>query len=716
MQIGLILLCAAGMCLQAAQAAVPPTIVEPFGDDYETDHIVLLSVSFAVAGALLVTILCLFAWKRTVPLAHILLAMVFAAVIVSGMVSWIITYEKMRDETQEKVLSLILLSGNDVEGSVLRKLDAGTALVSVYKQLHRNGIASVNDTFPKPLEVLHALRRGLHQSDESVAMIYYGNEWGYTFGVRPANVNGSTTTRSTYGFPRSAPLSQISDFRCIGRDLASAGCDTVDCSTADSVHCAATCEIANSTNCYGEGDDLSILYYEPDWGTYVPASDEAVRVDFTYDPRQRPWYKAALNSDQPIWTAPYAWTGEVGFTQAVAIVEPTTGARPGVLGIDYHLAHMYGALVQARPTPNSEVYLCSLDGYLYAASRLSKEVIRTTWDSARGRTRYHLDNVLVHHNPAVNKVFNSIVGRVGSLNEASQVRRLLQMPDSTLLVSPLNVTGGLNMIVVIEVPHRDILNAVNDASTLSLGFVIVFSVVLAGLVSGAIYLLVSSIEAVSRDMHDVAWMRVGSTQVAAGGSVVREIRSMQDSFHLLVCNMIEYRQYLPQSLLTDSISKECGDDVEESVKVCLHTQPHLRTPRHLSPGFCLIHLCRQRGSLPQRTRIFGQGPQEQQPGAPPRGEAPGHLRQRPGRRPRVSGELQLAWDARTPGGGPDRQSLPRLYRKIQFVSGERGACREADAGCRRQRQRRPCVCHVQRGDTRGYARPQGRRLRSPCEG
>eukprot|EP00754_Rhynchopus_humris_P049396 Rhum_TRINITY_DN8379_c0_g2::Rhum_TRINITY_DN8379_c0_g2_i1::g.27544::m.27544 len=399
-------------------------------------------------------------------------------------------------------------------------------------------------------------------------MIYYGNEWGYTFGTRPADDNPSTSSRSAYGFPRSAPLSQVADFRCIGRDLASAGCDAVDCGTADSVHCAATCEIANTTNCYGDGDELSIVYYNSDWGTFAPPSGESVQVEFTYDPRQRPWYKAALNSDEPVWTAPYAWSGEVGFTQAVAIVDPVTGAKHGALGIDYHLAHMYEVLVLARPTPHSDIYLCSLDGYLYAASRLSKEVIRSTWDSARGRTRYHLDNVLVHHNPAVNSVFNSIVGRVGSLNEASQVRRLLQMPDSTLLVSPLNVTGGLNMIVVIEVPHGDILDVVNDASSLSLGFVIVFSVVLAGLVSGAIYLLVSSIETVSRDMHNVAWMRVDSTQVARRGSVVREIRSMQDSFRLLVCNMIEYRQYLPQSLLTDSVSKDDGgeDDAEESVK------------------------------------------------------------------------------------------------------------------------------------------------------
>ena len=60
-----------------------------------------------------------------------------------------------------------------------------------------------------------------------------------------------------------------------------------------------------------------------------------------YDPRTRPWYKAALEARQPIWTEPYTFAsaGELGITHAAPIYN-SRGALIGIVGIDFTLSDL----------------------------------------------------------------------------------------------------------------------------------------------------------------------------------------------------------------------------------------------------------------------------------------------------------------------------------------------------------------------------------------
>ena len=560
------------LCLQAArcQGRTKPVHVHSFDDDYEQAHIALMATSFTLVGVAVVGVVGSLIATGRVSLVSILVAMMLSAVVIVGVVSWVITYSKMRDEMQEKVQSLIILAGDGVDVSVLRALESGETIMRMYQRNHEYGVTSLNDSFPDPVPGLHAIRRAFVDKDEAIKGIFFGTKWGYTFGNFPATENNSVLN-NYMGYPATASVSQLQSFRCLGWDHAGAtGCDTVNCTAggAPAAVCAGTCKVYNVTNCFSSEVGTSrIIYYQTTWGDPYP--NDLTEKTFSYEPRDRPWYKLAMAAadGKPIWTEPYVFAvattslyPDIGFSSAVAIPNPATGEKEGVFAVDYTLGSLHATLVGLLPTEHAAILLCSLTGGLYASSTYAGDVLEFTVDSD-GTRQYRVADGFTHPKAEIREVFHGVRRVVGSLQAAAEMRRLIQLPDSTLLVSPFNMSG-LSLLVVIEVPHKDILDAVNDASTLSLVFVMVISVVLSVLLAGVIIVLVLKLKTLSHQMHYVAWMQVESSAASKPDSIIVEIRSMQESFALLVKNMTEYKQYLPQSLVADSeteVPQNCGD-------------------------------------------------------------------------------------------------------------------------------------------------------------
>lgn len=91
----------------------------------------------------------------------------------------------------------------------------------------------------------------------------------------------------------------------------------------------------------------------------------------TYDPRRRPWYKSALQSQEHFTTAPYAFfsTGEIGTTIARKSSETT------VVGADLTLDDLSATLAEHRLTPSTEVVLYSPDGSAVAYPDSSRLIV-----------------------------------------------------------------------------------------------------------------------------------------------------------------------------------------------------------------------------------------------------------------------------------------------------------------------------------------------------
>jgi hypothetical protein len=105
---------------------------------------------------------------------------------------------------------------------------------------------------------------------------------------------------------------------------------------------------------------------------YVNAAMQTLRFqpreDYTtYDPRTRPWYQSATQSDETISTPPYVFftTQEIGMT----VARKGSSESPEeqfVIGVDITLGTLGNAMEQNRVTPRTESILMTTDGLIVA--------------------------------------------------------------------------------------------------------------------------------------------------------------------------------------------------------------------------------------------------------------------------------------------------------------------------------------------------------------
>lgn len=105
--------------------------------------------------------------------------------------------------------------------------------------------------------------------------------------------------------------------------------------------------------------------------------EEPLRI-YHYDPRERPWFQAALDSKGPTWTPIYFWFGEggadtttgTGYVQRVPAADGSpSGPSAGVLVVDVSLAGLSGFLSTLQLAQEGWVAIVDGDGLLVAASR-----------------------------------------------------------------------------------------------------------------------------------------------------------------------------------------------------------------------------------------------------------------------------------------------------------------------------------------------------------
>lgn len=107
------------------------------------------------------------------------------------------------------------------------------------------------------------------------------------------------------------------------------------------------------------GADVRFLYFRDDLAPIQVAD----RSDFTFDPRTRGWYRAAITRDGPVLIGPYAFftTREPGITYA-----RRANAEQVVVGADITLASLSRLLARQRVTPSSALLLVTADGSVVA--------------------------------------------------------------------------------------------------------------------------------------------------------------------------------------------------------------------------------------------------------------------------------------------------------------------------------------------------------------
>lgn len=95
---------------------------------------------------------------------------------------------------------------------------------------------------------------------------------------------------------------------------------------------------------------------------------------YQYDPRERPWYRAATDRDGPRWTPIYFWFGDRGTDTDTGVgysrpIRKATGELAGVLVIDVTLGHLSGFLASLPLARSGALFVIDHEGLIVASSR-----------------------------------------------------------------------------------------------------------------------------------------------------------------------------------------------------------------------------------------------------------------------------------------------------------------------------------------------------------
>ncbi len=174
-----------------------------------------------------------------------------------------------------------------------------------------------------------------------------------------------------------------------------------------------------------------------------------------YDPRIRPWYKAAIAAKQAIWTPIYAgFTPGTIFVGASQPLYSPTGKLVGVSGTDISLLGIQNFLAQNLVSPAGQIFLIERSGLLVASSSQEKPFRLTL-----GRSPQRV-NILDSQTPSTRTTAQSLLGQVKDFKTIQQSKKFYFASNHQgefVKVLPFSMKHGIDWLIVIVVPESDVM-------------------------------------------------------------------------------------------------------------------------------------------------------------------------------------------------------------------------------------------------------------------
>jgi diguanylate cyclase (GGDEF)-like protein len=203
--------------------------------------------------------------------------------------------------------------------------------------------------------------------------------------------------------------------------------------------------------------NLSTQYF----GTYYATSNQGrhttkLKVERpVFDPRTRPWYKAAIAAKQAIWTPIYA-----GFTRGTVFIAASqplynqSGTLLGAVGTDISLQEIQDFLVKNSVSASGGVFLIERSGMLVASSSQEKP-FQLTAEKSPQRV-----NVLDSQTPSIRATAQSLLAQVKDFKSIQQPQKFYFTQNHQgefVKVFPFSMKRGIDWLIVIVVPESDVM-------------------------------------------------------------------------------------------------------------------------------------------------------------------------------------------------------------------------------------------------------------------
>ncbi|MEM9220653.1 MAG: ATP-binding protein [Cyanobacteria bacterium P01_F01_bin.150] len=186
-----------------------------------------------------------------------------------------------------------------------------------------------------------------------------------------------------------------------------------------------------------------------------------------YDPRERPWYKAAISTKQPIWSPIYVFAADdvLGITHSASVYDGSETLL-GVLSVDLTLEGISQFLQQLDVGESGQVFVIERSGELVASS--TSEPPFTTTDEGMQRLHTRQSN-----EDLIRFAAQRLLTQYASFDQIDTNKSLKFKIDGHLhflQVNRLQDGRGLDWLIVTVIPERDFMAQIyaNTRNTLLL--------------------------------------------------------------------------------------------------------------------------------------------------------------------------------------------------------------------------------------------------------
>ena len=267
---------------------------------------------------------------------------------------------------------------------------------------------------------------------------------------------------------------------------------------------------------------------------------------WAYDPRDRPWYKVARESDGPAWLEPYPWWDQEGLGITCTAPLRINGEFKGAFTADLRIAELSRFLGTLRIGQRGQAFVVTRSGRLIAAagpvggSAPAPPVLLAALDALKRQ------------------------GGAEKVSEQSSTIIGFFVGDEAYFAGfkAIQVEGGLDWITAIVVPEEEFLGGTQRYLRVALGIVLV-SLALAALLAA---IMASRFGARLREISDDL-ERIGAFDLTPRPMVdsrIKEIAILAQATEQMRTGLRSFARYVPTDIVREML--ESGLDAKPGVR------------------------------------------------------------------------------------------------------------------------------------------------------